>query len=107
MFDLSDAAYSVHPGSPGGIRKKHQRVRCFAPIEHLREPLIIGGKVEIAVAQWRVVGDGSPLAEEGRGFTTSLCIARSGQNVSPMFVGRARPGPPFGPFGLRAIRLVR
>ena len=97
MFDPSDSAYSVHPGSTGGIRKEHQRVRRFAPIKHLREPLIVGGEVEIAVAQWRVVGDGCPLAKEGSGFTTALCIARSGQNVSPKFVGCAGAWPALRP----------
>src|ERR1700746_134811 len=99
MFDLSDSAYSVHPGPTGGIRKEHQRMRRFAPIEHLCEPLIIGGEAEIAVAQWRVVGAGCPLAEEGCGFTTSPCIVRSGQNVSPRLWGKrglARPSAPLG-----------
>lgn len=97
-FDLSDSAYSVHPGPTGGIRKEHQRVRRFAPIKHLREPLIVCGEVEIAVAQSYVIGDGCPLAKEGSGFTTSLCIARSGQifhRVCGARRGLVRPSAPW------------
>jgi hypothetical protein len=81
-------------------------MRRFAPIEHLCEPLIIGGEAEIAVAQWRVVGAGCPLA--GRLRLHDIALHREiWSKCFTAFVGQAGPGPPFGPFGLRAIRLVR
>src|SRR5436190_22343508 len=67
----------------GTARNRRKKRRSMLALQKVREPVVLNGDAEIAVAQLGVVGDGGcALPKTGSGLVIALCGARSGQRCT-------------------------